>query len=89
MFITSFSRFRFHIALLTDKVLRLAWSRKGSDRKEGMLRAHFTDMKSNFAAASYVCSTGSLCACRYMLMLTSANVLYREPKPTGAVLALW
>ncbi|KAH3749896.1 hypothetical protein DPMN_184411 [Dreissena polymorpha] len=88
MFITSFSRFRFNIALLTDRDLRLAWSQKGSDRMEGMLRAHFTDMKNKFSTASYVCSTGDLSTCGYMPMLISAHVVYRKPKPTGAAPAL-
>ncbi|KAH3857205.1 hypothetical protein DPMN_099810 [Dreissena polymorpha] len=46
-------------------------------------------MKSNLAAASYVCSTAALCACGNMLMLTSAHVVYRKSKPTGAAPTLW
>ena len=35
---------------------RIAWSLNGSERNDGMLRAHFIDMNNNLAAVSYVLS---------------------------------
>ena len=60
-----------------DSSNKMAWSRKGSERNDGIFLAHLIDINNNFAAVSYIPSSGWTGTCNpfsgLLLMLFCEN----------------
>ena len=62
-----------------DSSSKMAWSRNGSERNDGIFLAHLTDINNNLAAVSYIPSSGCTVVCcgplsdLFKLMLFCAN----------------